>query len=263
MHSLPYGKPEQIKPAPIVDKSTGRPVINPATGKVALCLKCERANCQTELPVDAIPENRRAAFAEASGFVQYQDRVFCSRGCLEMEAKSPSGPRLLSPRDQKASTRVTRVSVRRVMGHDGEPRFDIVCDRHDCATRARVAGNADTAKILQAATAAGFVEAHHGTYCSHGCERMVRSEIARGVHPAHQFGTTRVASVPVAEPGHVPVAPPAPAAAPPPVSTVSVVAAEPAPEPAQPAAEPAPLAREPEPQPRWQVQRHGGRRRNG
>lgn len=266
MQSLNYEKPTAIVAAPIVSQRTGE-VLGEALG-------CERPNCQTTMPLAHVPENRRAAYAESHGFVQYQGRIFCSRTCLEIDSRAPSGKTLLTPRDQKASAKVTRVSCRDYRNHEGKPTRDIVCDRKGCDTRSRVPDGDDISRILKLAEAAGYVEAYHGTYCSHGCERMVRAEIVSGRTPSHQFGTVRIEPTPVATASHKPMQPPAPPAPSPPKETAVIVAQSAtndgtlvvdgqsveakASDTAEAIAQAAQTQR-----PRWDVQRHGGRRRNG
>jgi hypothetical protein len=97
----------------------------------------------------------------------------------------------LSKRRQQ-SKRVARVTVRSYIAEwNGAPALDIVCDRHGCETRSRLPLDGSAQAIMKIADAAGWVEAEHGTYCSTGCERMVREELKSGRAPRKQYGDTK------------------------------------------------------------------------
>lgn len=168
-HSAPkWGPPEHL----VFDAGQGG----------SLHVKCFRGGCPSRLPMTGVAPERRTQLAAAHGWIEVEGHVFCGRTCFDIYRANPNDSYVpaRSLAADKPSDKVTRVSVREYIGHDRTPQKDLVCDRHECPTRVRVAPSADVETMMRVACNSGFQQVSHGTYCSASCAKMARADILSG-----------------------------------------------------------------------------------
>lgn len=162
-------------------------------------IPCGRRACESRLDVTHVAPEKREAFADIHGWIDYDAKRFCSKRCKELAKliKGEGGPEAARGAKIEALRIPTRGTVRKAIDANGNVVQWLVCDLDTCKTNHEVVGDAEAAARVAAAN--GFVEVSFGVYCSAGCVTQARIAIASG----QQVSPTGVApSIP--EPGEKP-----------------------------------------------------------